>query len=351
MSNIPQLPLPPKKLESSSPISPSLTPTVIVDKVIPITPKLLQQKEPFKFGRISLIVIVILLGVIGYLSYDKMVNSKNEATIAEQATQISELEAAAATAATAQADLAAQVLLKDTLLQAREGFIKVLADYNVEAGIASGNIDIAANQDIVNAAREKVFAERENSENITTETQTVSSEITKIQRAMITHKEQLVIDANNAAENERIAKLKQNGTGTLAEQALDEVSGGTVAILIADDACPSSTTAGESVAACVSSDDPLTVRTMARYANDSTYTYESWLMVMTHEYGHVIQFSNYEKFVNSQGYINAFNKDIEWYADCMAKSAIGDSYTSGYAYACNDEQLKIGAEAFKSNFL
>jgi hypothetical protein len=349
MSNTPPSPLPPKLLATNSD-APTTTPANI-ENITPVTPKLFQQKEPFKLGKVVVGIMIVLLGVTGYLGYDKVINSQNEVTLAEQATQIEELKAAASTATTTQAELEAQILLKDGLLQAREGFIKVLADYNVEASTANGNIDITANQDIVNAAREKVFAERENSGNIDTEAQTVKSEITKIQRAMIARKEQLVVDAKNAAETERIAKLKLNETGTLAEQALDEVSGGAAAILIADDACPSNTTAGEEVTACVSSDDPLTVRTMARYANDTSYTYESWRMVMTHEYGHVIQFSNYEKFVNSQGYINAFNKDIEWYADCMAKSAIGDSYTSGYAYSCNAEQLNIGAEAFKKNFL
>jgi len=35
----------------------------------------------------------------------------------------------------------------------------------------------------------------------------------------------------------------------------------------------------------------------------------------------------------------------------MAASKIGSTYVSGYGYTCTPEQLNIGAEAFKKNFL
>lgn len=285
-------------------------------------------------------LILILIASVGILGFDKIVNGaaleakvdRLESTVSEQEITINGLEQ--------------EVIEKDALLSNRDAFVGEFNNYvNVLQEAERLGLNVHEFKEETTNLIELMFAEQGDASKSATYI---------VQLSELREKLQEVVDSEVArldaiAEAERIAaeqaKLKANTTGTTAEQALDDITGGRVNVVVGAGICSSA-----QAVACVSSADPNTVRVEERFTTDRRYTYTVWYNIMMHEYAHVIQFNNFETLKNSNAFRQSFDEDFEWHADCMAKSIIGDTYLSGYNYSCSSEQLEVARAAWNGEF-
>lgn len=314
--------------------------------------------------------IVLFAGLSGYLAYDKVTTeskiasiqstlSSQQAQLAEESAEVKAKEGNIEALTNENAQLKKDVAAKDALLEARVGFVEVLAPLNEAVASAVNKVDVTTNVTVVDAARETVFAERENANKIKAQKEEVVAQTKLITDAVAAW--QVADDAAKAlqAEQDKAAqelkaaedlaaealKNQQNvGVGTAAKAALVALAGETVSMTIVEAPCGST---DPKVAACVNSTEPTNVQvSSAQLDKDQT----TWNMIMAHEYSHVIQFRDYAKFTASPAYSSLFNSDPEWYSDCMAMAKIGATYTSGYGYQCSPEQLAVATKAWSGDF-
>lgn len=303
--------------------------------------------------------IVLLAGLSGFLGYDKLTTGSRIAgiqnTVDFQKSQIddqaSSLEAKegniqALTAENAQ--LKEDVATKDSLLDARVGFVEALKPVNEAIASADGKVDITANVTIINTAKDTVFAERKNVNKINAQKPVLVEQTKLITDAVVKWQAAEALKAAEAAKALKAAeeaKAKQAvGAGSTAKEALNSIAGDTVTMTLVDWPCD---TKNDQVAACVISTDPTNIQVAKRFLDRDLPT---WKNIMMHEYGHVVQFRDYPKFIASSGYTGIFKSDPEWYTDCMAMSKIGSTYSSGYKYACSPEQLAVASKAWSGDF-
>lgn len=272
------------------------------------------------------------------------------------------------------------VKLRSDLMQAKATFSAGLPAVEAAINSASGKVDITASLTVINAAKAAVLAEQANPANIPSQLAVVTAEANKInvqvaayvadlaakeaarqaaakQAAVLAAARKAPTSSRTTSATSPSGSTKQsqpqvsfsstNTSGTMAEQAMDDITGNTVNVVIGT--CVAGRASDP--ASCVRSDNPNTVIVVAKYVQDPSFGYTSWYQLMMHELGHVVQFSHYAAFSNSQGFKVTFGGDIELYADCMARQRIGASYRSGYGFTCTPEQLAVGAEAWKYNFV
>jgi cell division protein FtsL len=365
-----QKPKPVKPVKPTKPVKEPRVQKVKEVKTVTQKPTSLFENRKLPKGRktiTSLIcAIVMFAGLSGYLAYDKITTESEiasiQSTISSQQAQLAE-ETAAVKAkegniqalTNENAQLKKDVATKDSLLDARVGFVEVLAPLNEAVASAVNKVDVTANVTVVDAAREAVFAERENVNKIKAQKEIVVEQTKLITDAVTAW--QVADDAAKAlqaeqdkaaealkAEQDALKAQQDVGVGTAAKAALVALAGETVTMTIVEAPCGST---DAKVAACVNSTEPTNIQvSSAQLDKDQT----TWNMIMAHEYSHVIQFRDYAKFTASPAYSALFNSDPEWYSDCMAMAKIGATYTSGYGYQCSPEQLAVATKAWSGDF-
>jgi hypothetical protein len=153
--------------------------------------------------------------------------------------------------------------------------------------------------------------------------------------------------------------LTTNASGTEAEAALDEVSGG-VSDIVFDDFCGDP----ESALACVSGGTLVHVPLQLENLSNAELTAEYgdfWMSVMGHEFGHVIQNKYINRLLADPDYqrlfvdieqppdADDFDVDLEYSADCMGAALIPD-YVLAYLPECTPEQLAFAATIWDGSF-
>jgi len=153
--------------------------------------------------------------------------------------------------------------------------------------------------------------------------------------------------------------LTINASGTDAEAALDEVSGG-VSDIVFDDFCGDP----ESALACVSGGTLVHVPVQLENLSNAELTAEYgdfWISVMAHEYGHVVQNKYINRLLADPDYqrlfvdieqppdADEFDVDLEYSADCMGAALIPD-YLLAYLPECSPEQLAFAATIWDGSF-
>jgi hypothetical protein len=154
-------------------------------------------------------------------------------------------------------------------------------------------------------------------------------------------------------------ELLTNASGTVAEGALDTISGG-VADVVFDDYCGDP----EEALACVAGGTLVHVPTEHEHLTDAELTAQYgdfWMSVMAHEYGHVVQNKYENRLLADPDYqrlfidieqppdADEFNVDIEYSADCMGAVLLPE-YVLAYIDQCSPEQLAFAATIWDGSF-
>lgn len=289
------------------------------------------------------VLFAAALGGVGLLyyersSYSSLLEAKDDdihdlsAEVENLKALIQDLEGQVKSLTTENEDLKKTNETQAAILEEREEFLAAVKEYYEITEAAIYYVDTSYfNYKLIDTAADTVYAERSDPRKINEQTSAVIEEIEKI--------EELV-----TAEQER---RKKNVSNTYAEKALDDISGGTVDFVIDKDGCRNTLT--PYVLACVRGDNPLRVYVVDENAAE-VESYEFWFPIMMHEFAHTIQLRNYGTITVSAGYINEFESDLEWYADCMAQWKIGASYVSSYGNTCTTKQLQLGKDAWSGVF-
>lgn len=238
--------------------------------------------------------------------------------------------------------LEAKLSKQKELLDSRQGFIASVGKAKA-ALLQAGKVrDITKSWDLILAAQETVYQEKDSPQNVVVQQAAVDKETGKL-LALVTgtnnvpEKSSLVVTAADLLED--LAGLHTLPANHPARQALNAVGGEDIKLGAAPVVCGRS----DSLACSYPSG---TILLADAYTNGD---YDYYYPIMMHEYAHHFQFQYADALERSQKYKELFNSDKEWLADCMAASKI-PGYMSNYRYQCSPEQKEYGAGAWKGIF-
>lgn len=191
------------------------------------------------------------------------------------------------------------------------------------------------------SAQESVIAEANNPATVLQATETVKRETGRLtvlaeEPAAELPAHMLIADYEVATDSQGLQTLPSNHPARIA---LNIMGGADIRLGAADRVCES-----PDAAACAYSSNIILI------ANDYTdANYDLLYNLLMHEYAHQVQFKHHETMQTSDGFVNLFNNDMEWMADCMAAAKLSN-YISGYGNTCSDEQVSYGEQAWNGFF-
>jgi hypothetical protein len=154
-----------------------------------------------------------------------------------------------------------------------------------------------------------------------------------------------------------------NSTGTVAEAALDSISGGAIELVI----YPAEQSPCPDAIACVSGTSQVHMSAPVSVLTDRQLrrTYGlTWDDVMLHEYAHIVQFEWRPVLDQHEDYLRLFggldpgvefddeqvDYPIEHLADCMAES-VDSGFSNAYPGDCTSDQLAFALTVWDGSFL